>query len=439
MIGFMLAILYVALVTLPLGLAFLQGKPARPFGDELASGLAMAGFAMLLVEFVLSGRFRTISGHIGIDLTMRLHQFAARIALVFLVVHPFLYSTPLDRARPWDVTGQLTLGLDAASLATGIVAWVVMAVVTVMAIFRDELPFTYEAWRLGHGIGAVTLAVGGTHHAIVAGRYSGSAGLQEFWLVLLGLALLSLVFVYVVKPLGQLSRPYTVTSVRRVGLKLWELVIAPRKGRVPAFRAGQFVWLNVGNSPFSLKENPFSIASSPRRDDELRFVIKEVGDFTGSVGAIAPGTRAHVDGPHGDLVLEGRRADRIALIAGGVGIAPMLSILRRLDDDRDPRPVTLLYGNRCAEQIVHGDELEAMAGRIDLRVVHVLTEPPEGWTGRTGVIDEGCLRDVLGAREDGGTLHIICGPAPMIDAVETDLARMGVPTRQIISERFTYD
>lgn len=439
MIGFALAVFYLTLVTFPLGMAYLQGKPARAFGDELSTGLAMAGFAMLLVEFVLSGRFRAVSGHIGIDLTMRLHQFAARVALVFLAVHPFLYATPLDAARPWDATGQLTLGLTGASLLTGIAAWVVMFVLAATAIWRDQIPYSYEAWRLGHGIGAVLLGGFGTHHAIEAGRYSGDAGLQQYWLVLLACAFASLAFVYVLKPLGQFRNPYEVRSVRRIGLKLWELAIVPRGGRVPAFKAGQFVWLNVGHSPFSLKENPFSISSSPRKDGELQFVIKEAGDFTRSLGTIAPGTRAHIDGPHGNLVIEGRRADRIVLIAGGVGVAPLLSILRRLDDDRDPRPVTLLYANRCAEQIVYADELDAMTQRIDLTVVHVLGEPPDGWAGRTGIADAACIRDLFADREDGGTLYVVCGPAPMIDAVEAGLSAIGVTEHQVISERFTYD
>ena len=75
--------LYVLVALLPLGLAALQGLPPRPFQDELASAIAMVGFSMLLVEFVLSGRFRWVSGRIGIDVTMRFHQLIARGLAVF--------------------------------------------------------------------------------------------------------------------------------------------------------------------------------------------------------------------------------------------------------------------------------------------------------------------------------------------------------------------
>ena len=64
----------------------MQRLPARNFWRELSSGLVMVGFAMLLAQFLLSGRFRQISGRVGIDLTMRFHQLAAVTVLAFIVV-----------------------------------------------------------------------------------------------------------------------------------------------------------------------------------------------------------------------------------------------------------------------------------------------------------------------------------------------------------------
>ncbi|MCB1811792.1 MAG: hypothetical protein KDK04_08765 [Candidatus Competibacteraceae bacterium] len=86
----LLLLLYLIIALLPLLLAYLQGLPPRPFADELSSALAMVGFAMLLLEFVLSGRFKIVSGRIGMDLTMRFHQLIARSLAVFILVHPFL-------------------------------------------------------------------------------------------------------------------------------------------------------------------------------------------------------------------------------------------------------------------------------------------------------------------------------------------------------------
>ena len=74
------------------------------------------------------------------------------------------------------------------------------------------------------------------------------------------------------------------------------------------------------------------------------------------------------------------------LVAGGVGITPMMSMIRTLADQGDKRPVILLYGSKDWEEITFREELEALEARLDLTVVHVLENPPEGWTGERGFI-----------------------------------------------------
>jgi len=434
----LLIIAYVGLALASLALAYAQGKPPRPIWDELSSGLALTAFSILLVEFLLSGRFHSISKRIGMDVTMRFHQLLARTATVFVLVHPFLYSTPTGIPRPDDITGLEHLGLTGPSIVSGLIAWFLLTVLVVAAIFRNQIGYTYEAWRVSHAFGAILIAVLSAHHAFSAGRYSGDATLHLFWLVLLAAAGGTILLVYVVRPLVRLRSPYHVDSVRQVALKIWEVDIKPTR-KALNFVAGQFVWLRVGCSSFSVRENPFSIASAPADRSRLSFVIKEQGDFTLNIGQIAPGAVAYVDGPHGNLTLEGRRAAGIGLIAGGVGIAPLLSILRQLQSDADRRPVILVYGNRCREQIVHLDELQAMSETLDLRVAHVLSEPPPDWRGHIGMVDGTLVKELFSFDGADRWCYFLCGPPAMIDAAERALHEKGIPDRQIVSERFDYD
>jgi predicted ferric reductase len=427
---------------LPLALAWAGARPPRTLWDELATGAGMLAFAIILVEFVLSGRFRTVSGKIGMDVTMRAHQLLARSALVLALIHPFLYTTGFNPPLPWDDTRQATLAGDVASLATGVLAWVLLPAFVLIAIGRDRVGFSYETWRWMHGLGALLIAGLLLHHALAAGRYSGDPLLAALWIVLFAVALLSLVQVYLVKPLLQRRRPWTVAGVRPVALKTWELTLRPEGHKGLDYVAGQFVWLNVGNSPFSLRENPFSIGSAPGDGANLRFVIKELGDFTRGVGTIAPGTRAYLDGPHGTLVADDDSAAGIALIAGGVGVTPLLAILRQLRHDADPRPTALVYGNRVVEQIAYREELETLARDHGTRVVHALSEPPAGWTGAVGMVDGPLIREVLAAPETPDArdwLYVLCGPPAMMEGVEDCLIGLGVPARRIRSERFSYD
>lgn len=434
-----LIVAYLLIALVPLGIAYTQGVPARPVLDEVSSALAIVAYAILLVEFVLSGRFRMISGRMGIDVTMRFHQLMARPILLFLLIHPFIYSIPYGHSLPWDETGQLTLGLGPASLATGLIAWILLVALIVTGIARDKLPYRYETWRILHGAGAAIIAIAGAHHAIAAGRYSGQAALELFWLVLVGIALSTLVFVYVVRPLLQLRRPYRVVSVEKSATKTWTVQIEPRRANAIEFEAGQFVWLKLGRSPFAITEHPFSISSCPAARPRLSFDIKEAGDFTNTIGSLQPGTVAYVDGPHGNLTLSGRNADGLTLIAGGVGMAPIMSILRQLRADGDTRPIRLVYGNRIAEQILYRSELEEMKQDLKLEVHLVLSEPSPSWEGLTGVLDNEVLAALLGDKAGAGELYVVCGPTPMIESIEETLRGRGVRMHQIISEKFSYD
>lgn len=438
--GLVLLILYLVMALAPLAIAWQLGLPARPLLDELSSGIALVATSMLLMEFVLSGRFRLISGRTGIDATMRFHQLVARPVTILLLLHPFLYTTPLRQAGlPWDVTGQASLGLTPVAMVTGLVAWVLLAGLVLSAIFRDSLSWRYEAWRLSHGIGAALIAGFGVFHALEAGRYSSHPPIAGLWLVLLILAVLTLVIVYVVRPLLKARHPYRVSAVEPRGLKIWEVDIEPVNGEVLRFEPGQFVWLTSDRPPNSFREHPFSIASAPSDANRLSFLIKEVGDFTRQIGQVPVGARAYVDGPHGALTLPAKSGAGIVFLAGGVGIAPIFSMLRQLRAEQDKRPMVLIYGNRVQEQILHGDELEALSRSLDLTVVNVLSEPPSDWDGPVGVMNEALIRTHCDRTDRTDWLYVVCGPPPMIDATEDALVAMGIPARQVVSEKFAYD
>jgi predicted ferric reductase len=435
-----LILLYLSLALAPLGLAWAQGLPPRSPWDELASGLGLMALAMILLEFLQLGRFRTTTARVGSDVVMRAHQLLARVALGAALLHPFLYNAPMKDAPIWDTTRQTAIDASWHGLWPGIAAWLLLGALVASGIGRDAIGIRYQTWRALHGLGAVLVAGGGTLHALRAGRYSADPALATLWLALLALALGALLWVYVISPLKQLRHPFRVAAVTRAAERTWRLTLAPDGSRPFRYRAGQFAWLTIGQPVWSLNDNPFSIASAPAQSDGLEFIIKELGDSTSRLGSLRPGTRVWVDGPHGHLTLEGhQRAPGVALIAGGVGIAPLLGLLREMAATGDPRPTTLLYGNRVEDQIVARDELDRITETHGTEIVHILSEPPEGWTGPTGQIDAALLRAHFGTSEHCDWLYILCGPPAMIKAVESTLIDMGVPASNILSELFRYD
>ena len=139
------------------------------------------------------------------------------------------------------------------------------------------------------------------------------------------------------------------------------------------------------------------------------------------------------------MVLADKAGAGLVLIAGGVGLAPIMSILRQARAKQDPRPIRLFYGNRLDTQIMYAQEISDMRAALDLEVIYVLSEPPEDWAGKVGEFDGRMLNECLPVAIRSEWLYVVCGPALMIESVEQSLRELDIPMRQIVSEKFSYD
>jgi predicted ferric reductase len=427
------ALLYALLALAPLGLAV--PLKARPVMDEVASSLGLVAFAIALLEFALSGRYRRVSGRIGVDRTLRVHRVVAYTMVLLIALHPFLYTDSDDDRRfataPWFTGTEPSLGLAPLPLWTGAAAWLLVAALVVTAVDRTTLPCRYETWRRLHAAGAGVATALVAVHAFTAGGYSGALPLSAYWAALLVGAAASLGYGYLLQPWRQAGHPFVVDRVVPVAARSWELRLRPKDGRGLAFRPGQFAWVKLGGA-YAGVEHPFSISTSPEAAPEIGFVIKEKGDFTNAIGRVPPGTPAYLDGPHGHFVPDHAPVPSV-YVAVGTGIGPVLSHLRAFRDAGDRRPLTLIYAGDTADALVCRDELADLAGTLDLTCHLVVRTPPSDWTGRVGWIDRELLAACLPARGRAQHRYFVCGPPSMMASVARTLRRLGVPRRRIVT------
>ena len=130
-----------------------------------------------------------------------------------------------------------------------------------------------------------------------------------------------------------------------------------------------------------------------------------------------------------------KRSEGFVLIAGGVGITPMLSMLRTLSDRGDRRHHHLLIGARTVEELMLRSEIDKLKDALDLAVTEVIEAPPSEWVGETGRINTELLERVL-PRHYRHHDYFLCGPPPMVIAVGRQLRERGIPTRRIHTEQF---
>jgi predicted ferric reductase len=232
------------------------------------------------------------------------------------------------------------------------------------------------------------------------------------------------------------KRPYIVEAVEPERGNVWRLALSPVGHDGFRFQPGQFAWITLNITPFSMREHPFSISSSAEHPEQLEFGIKAVGDFTGQIKDCQPGTKAYLDGPYGVFTTDRYEdAAGFVLIGGGIGITPLMSMLITAAERNDDRVYTLIYANKTWEDIPYREAIDDLKDRLNLKIVHVLREPSSDWEGETGYIDRDLLARYIPERR--ATRHyFICAVPKMMHQVEYALHGLEVPVTNVHLEHY---
>jgi predicted ferric reductase len=425
---------YLLFILAPL-FALLLGShpPARAFWTEFSVAIGYSGLAMMALQFGLTARFRYVTEPWGEDVIYHFHRQISLVAVALVVAHPIILF--IVRPELLALLNSITAPWRARFAALSTYSLIALVVT---AVWRTKLRLRYETWHLMHLVLAVVALAAGILHMVGWSFYLHDPWKRALWIALTILSLGLLAYVRIVKPLFLLRRPYRISEVRKERGDTWTLVMQPDGHSGFGFRSGQFGWLTVWGSPFKISAHPFSFSSSAAvTDGGVAMSIRKLGDFTSQIDDVPVGQRVYIDGPYGAFTM-GNPADLHVLVAGGVGITPMISMLRTLADQGDKRPVILLYGSKIWEEITFREELEELKARLALTVVHVLENPSEGWTGERGFITAAVFKRHL---PPGYADHeyFICGPGVMMDAIESALGDdLKVPISKYHSERYSF-
>lgn len=428
-----LALTYLAVVLLPLALALDVDRRHGGAAYEVSLATGLVALSLLAVAYVLPTRVRALSRTLGIDVVLGVHRLVGLSALTFVVAH-VVTAVAADR----DNLGLLDVESAPNRARAAVGATLAMLLLVVTSVWRRRLIRRYEAWRAVHIVLAVAAAVlAGLHvwwlrHLILAPP-------MRWWFTVVATLVVAVSLRrWVWRPLQAWRRPYVVTAVRRESPTVSTLVLHPAGHRgMRRFRPGQFAWIRMGSTPLGFEEHPFTIASAPRRSGAVEFTIKQLGDFSSAVAEVGVGDRVWVDGPHGAFSPDHHRSQGLVLIAGGVGITPMISVLRSLAARRDCREHLLFVSARALDELLFREEITELADRLRLRVVELLGDPHEGWTGRTGFLTAEVIAEHLPASRTRLD-YFLCGPPAMVSAVDASLRSIGVAPRHIHTEKFDF-
>jgi predicted ferric reductase len=396
------------------------------------SGLAAAD--LLLIQVVMLARVPWIERQYGQALLTRWHRLAGLASFGLMLSHIAAITlgyAEIKRSPVLREAWSLITTYPGMLLATAGTVALVMVTITSLRFVRARL--RYESWHLLHLYAYLGIGLSLPHEFWTGANFAEPAA-QVFWWTLYAIAAGSILVYRIWLPLWRSARHDV--RVEAVVPELPGVNSIYLRGRHLArlrMRAGQFFLWRFRDRRGWTRANPFSLSAAPR-PDLLRITVKDVGDGSGAVAGLRPGTRVLFEGPYGRFTGAARRCARITLIACGIGITPIRALLE--SEPYRPGDATLIYRARRPEDFAFLREIDAIASARGVNTIFLPgSRGPRGsWlpdghgnplTSLTGMVPHLTRSDVF-----------VCGPEPWMESVVTTLYDAEVPESQIHVERF---
>ncbi|HET9093774.1 MAG TPA: ferredoxin reductase family protein [Solirubrobacteraceae bacterium] len=429
--------LVAALLGLGLGIVIALAIDAQSWGALSAPGgwLTFGGrltglvgaYAMLLVV-LLAGRVPIVERTLGHDVLMRWHRRLAPWTLVLIGAHGTLITlgyAQMARTGAWHEFWVLLTSYPGILAATAGFGLLVMAAVTSARIARRRV--RYETWWAVHLYTYLALALSLSHQLAIGVMFLGHPLARAFWTALwIGTAGVVLAYRILLPVWRSTFHQLRVASVQRETDDVVSVLLEGRRLRLMPIAGGQFIQLRILKRGLWWQAHPYSVSALP--DGRfLRITVKELGDHSGALAALEPGTRVAIEGPYGAFTADARQSDRVAMIGAGVGVTPLRALLEDLPPDVD---TVLLARAHDAESLVLRDELRAL---IKLRRgrLHELLGPRRHTQisphSLLALIPDIAHRDVF-----------ICGPTGFTTSVLRAVRALGVPADRVHHEAFAF-
>jgi predicted ferric reductase len=401
---------------------------------ELLTSLAritgLLGAYSALLQVLLLARLPAVERLVGFDRLTVWHRWNGHACLDLVLAHVVLsvwgYALMDKISLPKEVTtmlgGGIYPGMITATIGT---ALLVAVVVTSVVIVKRRL--RYEAWYAVHILAYASIALAWFHQIPTGNELVLDRVAADYWRALYLVTLGLLVGFRILAPLLKAVRHrLRVVDVVVEGPGIVSLRIGGHAlDRLEAQPGQFFLWRFLDRKRW-WAAHPFSLSEAPD-GDSLRITVKALGDFSGRLAEVAPGTRVVAEGPFGVFTAAARRREKVALIAGGIGITPIRALMEDMSGD-----VVVIYRVVRAEDVIFRNELEELARERGLRLVFVVGDHATEDGAR--LLSPDHLQELIPDIADRQVY--VCGPPALTEVLERNVRRAHVPPRFIHTEKF---
>lgn len=391
----------------------------------------LAGYAVVVL-LALMARAPALERGLGADRLTRWHAMGGRYTVGLSVAHALLIIWGYALTSHTNVvseTRSLLVSYPDVLMATVAVVLLVGVGITSARAARRRL--RYETWHLIHLYTYLAVALAFSHQFATGADFIGNAAARTLWAAFYVVVGVLLLWYRVAVPVRSMLRHrLRVAEVRHEDADVVSIYLTGEN--LPELRAepGQFFRWRFLTRDLWWAANPYSLSAAPR-PGWLRITVKVAGDHSAGLRALQPGTRVFAEGPYGSFTAARRTRRKVLLLAGGVGITPLLALFESLPGD--PGDITLIYRTTRPADIVLQHELDWIAND---RGAHVYYLTGARRSGRRDPLSPRNLQKLVPDLRHSDVF--VCGPDGMAAAARASLRQANVPRRHIHSESFTF-
>jgi predicted ferric reductase len=380
---------------------------------------------IMIFQLILIARLPFLDRRIGMDTLTSWHRWTGFTLFWTLLLHVSFIVSGFAELDGNPIPVQIVSLAGSWPVLLGMVAFVLILTVAVVSARAARRRLSYETWHAVHFVLYVVIVLALIHQMVEITTFTANSVSRAYWWALWTFAIGALLIGRVILPLVRNRRHrFRVAAVVPESDNVVSVhVTGKHLDKLPA-RAGQFMlWRFPGHNPW-WQVNPFSLSAAPN-GASLRLTAKAIGTTSAGLRDLPVGTRVFAEGPYGAFTQVQRCRETTLLIAGGVGVTPIRSLMEEVTG-----PMTVLYRVSSMADAVLLNEMQALAAMRGA-VLHLLT-------GRTAEgnnpFEPAALLALVPDIRDRDVF--VCGPARMTDTVLRSLRALAVPRSQVHAERF---
>lgn len=417
------------------GLAAIVDAASAITALGIVTGLIGTDFVLLML--LLAARIPFIDHAVGQDVAMGWHHRLGKPALYFLLAHGVLVTIGYAMSDASNVVAETIALWGTPDLMLAYAAMALFVVVVVSSIVAVRRKFPYEVWHGIHLLSYAAVLIALPHQLSTGAVLAEGTGQRAFWIALYVAAFGAIAwFRFLMPTIRSLRHGIHVESVETIAPGVVSIHLRGRDLDRLQTAGGQYAIWRFWARGVWWHAHPISFSAVPTRSS-ARITVRQLGKGSAQLRDLQPGTAVSIEGPYGLFTDRARTSPRVAIVAAGIGITPVRTLLEH--SRLTPGEATVLLRSTDDSQRYLWHEVETLATKSQTPVYSMVGRRPEGldtWMSAEALAQGVTLRSVFPELLNSDLYA--CGPQKWTDLVIRDAKAEGLRDKQIHVERFDW-